>query len=349
VTGSLDRTAHRSSGLPVDRDLWALGVLPVLAAGTLAGLLGIYWDIAWHIDRGRDRFFTPPHDFIYASMTIVLLTSLYALWGDRRKTSVHFRFGPCQLHSGVLIVAVGAALVLAFAPLDDLWHRLFGKDITLWGPMHLIGLLGLTLASFGGLVSARLERRMTGSARRAALFDGAAVFFAAGLLGWMVLVLAEYEFNLPQFPPVFHPILLVGLPGFVLVLASRTIARPWGATAVTLVFTILRLAIAGWLITASHLDLAGFTRPLIPLLVPSGVAVDLAVMRGAPGWGAGLAGGMVTLAANLAVVSLGDGIRWTWVTILTALPPGILLAVLAGWAGEWAARALSPSEPHPRG
>jgi len=68
------------------RDLWSLGVLPVLAAGALAGLLGIYWDIAWHIDIGRDTFFTPPHNFLYASMATVLVMSLYGLWRDRRET-----------------------------------------------------------------------------------------------------------------------------------------------------------------------------------------------------------------------------------------------------------------------
>ena len=59
------------------KDLWQIGVLPVLALGSLAGLLGVYWDIAWHIDIGRDSFFTLPHNFIYAFMTIVLGVSLY--------------------------------------------------------------------------------------------------------------------------------------------------------------------------------------------------------------------------------------------------------------------------------
>jgi hypothetical protein len=39
---------------------------------------------------------------------------------------------------------------LDFAPLDDLWHRLFGVDVTLWGPIYFVGILGLVLARFGG-------------------------------------------------------------------------------------------------------------------------------------------------------------------------------------------------------
>ncbi len=334
---------HPRSGekLPA-ADLWALGVLPVLAAGALAALLGIYWDIAWHIDKGRDTFFTPPHDFLYGGLAIVLLTSLYALWRDRRMTPAHLRVGPLWLHSGMMIVSIAAGLVLAFAPLDDLWHRLFGVDITLWGPMHLVGILGLTLASFGGLVSSWLERGVARSARRAALFGDVTLFFGAALLGWTVLVLAEYEFNVPQFPTVFHPILLGGLPSFVLVLVSRLRARPWGATVVTVAFTMFRFAIAVWLMTASHLDLAGFSRPLIPLLVPSGMTADLLAMRHVPGWLAGLSTGAVTIAVNLAVVRGADGIIWTPTTIGAALVPALLLAAVAGWAGGAVAGVLQP-------
>jgi hypothetical protein len=68
------------------RDLWTLGVLPVLALGALAGLLGIYWDIAWHIDIGCDTFFTLLHNFLYSSITVVLVMSHYGLLRDRRDT-----------------------------------------------------------------------------------------------------------------------------------------------------------------------------------------------------------------------------------------------------------------------
>jgi hypothetical protein len=338
----------QSGGVRADPDLWALGVLPLLAAGALAGLLGVYWDIAWHIDKGRDTFFTPPHDFVYASLAIVLLTSLYGLWRDRRESPAHLYLGPLRLHSGIMIVAVAAALVLAFAPLDDLWHRLFGIDVTLWGPMHLIGILGLTLASFGGLVSSWIERGIARSAGRATLFGAVALFFGAAVLGWTVLVLAEYEFNVPQFPTIFHPILLGGLPSFILVLISRLRAHPWGATLLTAAFTIFRVAIASWLMIAAYVDLAGLTRPLIPLLIPSGVAADLLARRHAPGWLAGLTAGAVALAANLAVVRVADGIIWTPATFGAALVPALFLAATAGWAGAAVAGVLQPERVSPQ-
>jgi hypothetical protein len=327
-------------------DLWGLGVLPVLAAGAVAGFLGIYWDISWHIAKGRDTFFTPPHDFIYTNMAIVLGASLYGMWQDRRQTPFHLAAGAFRFQAGILIVAVGAALVLAFAPLDDLWHRLFGVDVTVWGPMHLVGILGLALSRFGGLVCAWLDRELTVNPERRRLLGDATLFFAMLLLGGSVLAVSEYEFMVPQYPMVWHPILLAGLPVFTLVLVARLAPRPWAATLVAVGFTALRLALAGWLIAASQLDLAGVSRPVIPLLIPAGLAVDLLVTRGAPGWGAGLTAGAVTLAVNGLLINAsasaigGIHLVWTNTTLERALVPALLLSALLGAAGAVVADAL---------
>ena len=327
-------------------DLWGLGVLPVLAAGAVAGFLGIYWDISWHIDKGRDTFFTPPHDFIYTNMVIVLGASLYGMWRDRRQTPFHLPAGPFRFQAGILIVAVGAALVLAFAPLDDLWHRLFGVDVTVWGPMHLVGILGLALSRFGGVVCAWLDRELTVNPRRRRLLGDVTLFFAMLLLGGSVLAVSEYEFMVPQYPMVWHPILLAGLPVFTLVLVARLTPRPWAATLVAVGFTALRLALAAWLAAASQLDLAGVSQPIIPLLIPAGLAVDVLVARGARGWIAGLAAGAVTLAVNGLLIdasaSATGGIHlvWTTTTLERAVVPALLLSALLGAAGAVVADAI---------
>jgi hypothetical protein len=77
----------------VQKNLWQMGVLPVMMLGALSSLIGVYWDIAWHIDVGRDSFFTMPHNFIYAGMLIVLLTTAWGLLADSRATSFHWRLG----------------------------------------------------------------------------------------------------------------------------------------------------------------------------------------------------------------------------------------------------------------
>src|SRR5918995_1762967 len=61
---------------------------------------------------------------------------------------------------GVLMAACGAFALAGF-PLDDVWHRLFGQDVTLWGPTHLmlIGGAGMTLIAQAVLLQEGLRAR----------------------------------------------------------------------------------------------------------------------------------------------------------------------------------------------
>ena len=36
-------------------------------------------------------------------------------------------------------------------PLDDIWHRIFGQDVTLWGPTHLMMIGGAGLSTLSAL------------------------------------------------------------------------------------------------------------------------------------------------------------------------------------------------------
>src|SRR5882724_10256399 len=56
---------------------------------------------------------------------------------------------------GFLLASCGIALTVLAAPIDDLWHRLFGIDGTLWSPPHLLGLLGAAINTLGCFVIAR--------------------------------------------------------------------------------------------------------------------------------------------------------------------------------------------------
>lgn len=327
-------TISRQSQTKQARDLWSLGVLPVLALGSLAGLTGVYWDIAWHIDKGRDSFFSPPHNLIYAFMLIVLLMSLYGLIRDQRDTPFHLKVGRMKLHPGLLIVAVGAMLVLFFAPADDLWHRIFGIDVTLWGPMHLIGLLGFTTATFGGLLSSWLERSFSPTRQR--LFSTSVFFFAIILLGWTVLYLAEYEYGIQAFPMFWHSLLLMGLPTFTLVLVAKLLPVPWAATLTALAFTVFRLLLAGYLsITASY-DLAGQTKPAIPVLIATGFVVDLLMQRKIPLWLVGVVASLVSFGANF----LQHQQNWYAGALALGFPLGVVLSVVLAYLANAVATSL---------
>jgi hypothetical protein len=339
----MDRPLENVSQLTqTQRDLWRSGVLPVLALGSLSGLIGVYWDISWHIDIGRDTFFSPPHNFIYLSMLIALLMSIYGLITDRRASPLHIRLGRAHLHPGLLIVAVGAALELFFAPADELWHRLFGADVTLWAPMHLIGVSGLILYTFGGLVSSQVEKRLTLEPRRKRLFDYSSLLFAALLLGWSMLLLAEYEFGVPAFPIFWHPLLVTSLPVFTLVLIADLKPLPFAATLTALLFTITRLLLAGFLTVTASMNLAGITQPVIPVLIGTALAIDLLRLHKLPLWGQGLLFGVTGFLSNYLLSLFISIYNWHPAALMTALPAGLVLASLFSYLATLTARSLKP-------
>jgi hypothetical protein len=326
-------TLLQSSQTKPSRDLWSLGVLPVLALGSLVGLTGVYWDIAWHIDKGRDSFFSPPHNLIYAFMLIVLVMSLYGLLRDQRSTPFHLKVGRLNLHPGLLIVAVGAMLVLFFAPADELWHRIFGPDATLWGPMHLIGLVGFTMATFGGLLSCWLERSLTPNRQR--LFSISTFFFAVVLLGWTMLYLAEYEYRIQVFPTFWHSLLLLGLPTFTLVLAARLSSFRWAATLTALAFTVFRLLLAGFLSLTASYDLAGQSKPALPILIATAFMIDVLVQRKARLWLVGLVGALVTFGSNYFQQQ-----TWYAGALAMGVPLGLILSVILAYLANAVATSL---------
>ena len=133
--------------------LWSL-----IASKMVAGW-GVQWDIQWHLTIGRDAFWIPPHVMTYAGVGLSVLLSFGLLaW----TTFTAPRVLPPHLVSvlgvvgtrGTHIAAWGIALTVIAAPFDDLWHRLFGIDVTLWSPPHLLGIVGAAINTIGCFVLA---------------------------------------------------------------------------------------------------------------------------------------------------------------------------------------------------
>ena len=78
---------------------------------------------------------------------------------------------------GIHLAAWGVALLLLAAPIDDLWHRLFGLDVTLWSPPHLLGLLGSAVNTIGTLLIAIEAYAPASRARLAALVLGGGLLY----------------------------------------------------------------------------------------------------------------------------------------------------------------------------
>src|SRR5262245_45093659 len=150
------------------RALWAL------LAAKLVGGWGVGWDIRWHLVIGRDSFWIAPHVMTYASVVVASLISLGVLlvetWRARGGARSPDAITVAGLSGtrGFHLAWWGMAIVILAAPVDDLCHRLFGLDVTLWSPPHLLGLAGSQVGNLGGLLIA-LELYERGWKRQLAL------------------------------------------------------------------------------------------------------------------------------------------------------------------------------------
>src|SRR5262249_60487311 len=123
----------------------SLGVFPggfwVLVGGKSIRRWGVPWDFQWPVQVGRGSFWIPPHVMTYGGVAIVVLVSFGVLARDTlrhllagRAPRGTMRVAGLTGTPGFCLAACGIALTVLAAPIDDLWHRLFGIDVTLWSP-----------------------------------------------------------------------------------------------------------------------------------------------------------------------------------------------------------------------
>jgi hypothetical protein len=144
---------------------------------------GVQWDIQWHVVIGRDSFWIPPHLMTYSGVTAIVILSFGMLAWDTWRGSGSVQVLGLSSSRGFHLAAWGIAVTILAAPIDDLWHRLFGIDVTIWSPPHLMGILGAVINGWGCLIIANEVYPRAGAARLAAM-----VLTGAGLYGSLHLV-----------------------------------------------------------------------------------------------------------------------------------------------------------------
>src|SRR4051794_34806240 len=137
----------KATGVPP----WVALPTVLTTASLLCALFGMLWDISLHIDVGRDPgpLANPAHYFILFGLFGVFAGGIFACampMGEKPgPAAVRFIKGWDVPVGGVLLTGAGFYALLGF-PLDDVWHRLFGQDVTLWGPTHLMLITGAGLS-----------------------------------------------------------------------------------------------------------------------------------------------------------------------------------------------------------
>jgi hypothetical protein len=270
----------RHTGVPA----WVALPTVLTTASLLTALLGMLWDISLHIGIGRDEgpLANPAHFLILFGLFGVFAGGVLAcampLGEKPGPVAVRFVQGWHVPVGGILLAASGFYALLGF-PLDDVWHRLFGQDVTLWGPTHLmliggaglslVGLLVLEQEGHGGLstdgdMPRGGDKKVGGTARF--LRQASAM---GGLLLGLSVFQGEFDFDVPQFRLVLEPLMIAGAAGVALV-AARLWMGKGGALTAALFFVAVR-----GLISLIVGPVFGEIMPTLPLYVGSALLVEL--------------------------------------------------------------------------
>src|ERR671923_350579 len=123
---SLESSAMATIALPLRRGSLArvgTGVpLVVGLVGTLASWFGSGWDVSWHRIFGRDTFWTTPHLFIYAGVSLWGIAALFATVTAMAGRPIRGRalvVGPLRAELGIALIGVGALVTILAAPFDN--------------------------------------------------------------------------------------------------------------------------------------------------------------------------------------------------------------------------------------
>ena len=248
----------------------AFGVLGVVAV--FAALGGVYWDVAWHVVIGREAFWIPPHLLTYAGTAGFFLSVACALLLTARRAGSFRATGGAG--TGFLVGLLGSLIQVSAAPLDDLWHRMYGLDVTVWSPPHLMGMAGALIGIYG--LACALGTGLPRDERRPflALPETNVLLLFAAALALSMFALGSMDFQLESRDALFYPLLAAPLAAVPLVAAARYIDRFGAATAVALVYGAFRL-LGLWI----FVGMEAFESPGPPVfLVTAAFAVDLSFL-----------------------------------------------------------------------
>jgi hypothetical protein len=213
---------ERITGLPA----WAAASIGTSLYGLLVAGEGFYSDVAWHIALGRDEeLFTAPHTSIVIGLGLIFVASgIGVLFATLQRVDTALRVGSLRVPWSMIPLALlGGSALLGF-PLDELWHQQYGIDVTMWSPTHMLMILG---ASFSGLASWLILADAKVSPRDSRWARGVHVVAAWLTLMGLNSAQGEFDFGVPQFQQMFHPILVTIAAGFALVAIRTVHGRGW--------------------------------------------------------------------------------------------------------------------------
>jgi hypothetical protein len=228
--------------------LWHAYTLVFAAACVM---IGVYWDISWHMSIGRDTFWTPAHLLIQAGGLIagissgyVALKTTFAGTRAERDTSVHFWGFRAPLGAWLAIWGCGA--MLTSAPFDNWWHNAYGLDVRIISPPHAVLAIGIFAIVVGALLTT-LAQQNRADERSERMLAWVLALTGGMLIMNFALFLTEYGEARMMHSAVFYQVTAAAFP-IALGSMGRAIKLRWAATSAAACFTVMMLALM-WFIS----------------------------------------------------------------------------------------------------
>lgn len=288
IPAAIARPEARRRALAVP---WPLATTVFAATSIIVGLI---WDISWHISIGRDTFWTPAHMGIYVGGSTAGLANAYLILrttfaGSAEERDRAVRFWGFRGPLGAFVSVWGAGAMLTSAPFDDWWHAAYGLDVEILSPPHTVLLVGILFVLGGAAITALTAQNRAEAARDPRAGSYRAIFAYAMALLTTMFALAVWSDTRWHIGRSAHFYLYAAVP-FPLVLAAsaRALRLRWPATTVALAYMALFVGmtwlLAPWPATPKlgpiHQDLTRMSTLGFPLLLAApALAVDLLVRR----------------------------------------------------------------------
>jgi hypothetical protein len=209
-------------------------------------MVGVYWDISWHMTIGRDTFWTPAHLMIQSGGLIAGLTSGFVvlkstLLPNDRDIATGVRVWGFRGPLGAWLCIWGCFAMLASAPFDNWWHDAYGLDVKIVSPPHTILALGIFSIVNGALMLTLAQQNRSEGQDRERF---AILYVIAG--GMFVMnfgvFLTEYSLRFQQHGAEFYRMSAIFYP-FALISVARASKLKWAATITAAVYMGLMLVL----------------------------------------------------------------------------------------------------------
>lgn len=370
-TGVLKHSLTTSTSLL--RSFWMLrlviGIGIVLSSAI--SLIGTSWDIQWHTFVGRDRTLIPPHLMMLTGITLAGLLSLASVAFETFRVRRNPQLAQYSTDFAGLFSCSRGAYVTGFAalcaaiafPLDNYWHALYGIDVVIWAPFHIMILIGMAIMPLGAaymLVSGANLAMKDGNSLAARISRFATILALGTMMGILTLMLSDalddkQYLNLGIGSLNFFPLLAGLVTTFSFVTARYAFSQRAAATYVMLtyvtfvfVFSLFVPGATDALVVAEQLQYRGMlgqfaylsivaTRawPLMPILIAPLLDACFALAKRL-NWqrtGTLIALALISLLSFLPIFVLRPTLGLEFIARLDSI--GLLLSLLLGFGGTY--------------